>query len=138
MTPLVASLTGTSYVNTGLAANTKYFYKLAAINASGISAQSNEASATTAPGAPTGLSAAAGAAGTKKITISWTASPGATGYTIYRSTSSAGTYTQLTTATTTSYINTGLTAGTTYYYKVAATNASGTSTQVGPASAKAQ
>jgi hypothetical protein len=92
----------------------------------------------TAPAAPTGLKATAGASGTKKITITWTASAGATGYTVYRSSTSGGTYTSVGTSTTTSYVNTGLTAGSTYYYKVTATNSVGASAQAGPVSAKAQ
>ena len=90
------------------------------------------------PAPPTGLKATAGAAGTKKITVTWTAGKFATGYKVYRSASSGGAYTLLATVSGTSYVNTGLTAGTTYYYKVASTDAESDSVKVGPVSAKAQ
>ncbi|MFT3950773.1 MAG: leucine-rich repeat domain-containing protein [Oscillospiraceae bacterium] len=57
-------------------------------------------------------------AGTKKATVKFTKVPGATGYEIYRATSKSGTYTKVKTTTSTSFTNTGLTKGKTYYYKV--------------------
>jgi len=44
-TPIAAGVRTTNYVNTGLANGTTYFYKVAAVNAEGISALSAEASA---------------------------------------------------------------------------------------------
>ncbi len=80
---------------------------------------------TQVPAAPTGLTAAAGNA---QVAISWAASSGATSYTVKRATTSGGPYTNVATGVTaTSYTNTGLTNGTTYYYVVSATNAAGTS-----------
>lgn len=77
------------------------------------------------PAAPTGLTAAAGNA---QVALSWTASSGATSYTVKRATTSGGTYTNVATGvTSTSYTNTGLTNGTTYYYVVSATSSAGTS-----------
>jgi fibronectin type 3 domain-containing protein len=76
------------------------------------------------------------------ITVSWNAVTGATAYTVYRSTSSGGTYTAISsnqTAATYTDPAAGLTNGTTYYYKVSASNAnhqcpSGQSTAVSVAS----
>jgi fibronectin type 3 domain-containing protein len=45
-TPIATGVTATSFTNTGLTKGTKYFYKVAAVNASGTSGLSNEASAT--------------------------------------------------------------------------------------------
>jgi fibronectin type 3 domain-containing protein len=45
-TPLAASITATSYVDTTVTLGTKYYYKVAAVNADGTSALSNEVSAT--------------------------------------------------------------------------------------------
>ena len=78
------------------------------------------------PAAPTGLGAAAG---NTQAVISWTASSGATSYNVYRGTTAGGESTTAiaTGVSTASYTNTGLTNGTTYYYKVAAVNTAGTS-----------
>ncbi|XID96169.1 cellulose binding domain-containing protein [Paenibacillaceae bacterium WGS1546] len=77
------------------------------------------------PAAPTGLTATAGNA---QVALSWTASSGATSYTVKRATTSGGPYTNVATnVTATSYTNMGLTNGTTYYYVVSATNSAGTS-----------
>ncbi|MEL7571147.1 MAG: InlB B-repeat-containing protein, partial [Eubacteriaceae bacterium] len=54
------------------------------------------------------------------LNISWDAIEGATGYAIYRATSSSGTYSLVIKTPLLSYTNTGLTTGTTYYYKVKA------------------
>ncbi|NMC56299.1 MAG: hypothetical protein GYA50_03650 [Eubacteriaceae bacterium] len=54
------------------------------------------------------------------LKVSWNAVNGATGYRVYRSTSSSGTYTYLGATTSTSYTSTGLATGRYYYYKVLA------------------
>jgi len=77
----------------------------------------------TVPGIPTGLTAAA--MSFNSITVSWSSVTGATGYVIYRSTSEAGTFTEVGTSAAVSYTNTGLIPSTTYYYKVAASNSGG-------------
>lgn len=58
-----------------------------------------------------------------KLKLTWSAVNGASGYRIYRSTSKTGTYKlvkTITSGTTVSYINSGLSCGTTYYYKIRA------------------
>jgi fibronectin type 3 domain-containing protein len=90
-------------------------------------------SAPAPPPAPTGLAAIAGNAA---VMLSWTASSGATSYNIYRGTTSGGEgSTPVGTSTSASFTDTGLTNGTTYYYKVSATNSAGTSAQSGEVSA---
>ena len=84
------------------------------------------------PPAPTGLSATAGNA---QISLTWNASTGATAYDVKRSTVSGSGYAAVSSPTTTSYTNTGLTNGTTYYYVVDAKNANGTSGNSAQASA---
>ena len=124
----LTTVTGTTYTNTGLTASTAYTYKVSAIDAAGNeSGQSVAATATTkapadttAPSVPAGLSASATSA--TQINLVWTAATdnvGVTGYKIYRN----GTY--LATSTATSYTNTGLTASTSYSYKVSAIDAAG-------------
>lgn len=80
-----------------------------------------------APAAVTGL--AANAAGTGQVNLSWSAVPGATRYDLYR-TSRSG-YEPATPSvsgiTGTTYSDTGLNDGTSYYYQVVAVNSSGRS-----------
>jgi chitodextrinase len=123
----VGTTTTTSYQDTGLTAGTTYNYTVAAYDAAGnVSAQSTAAAATTQapdttpPSVPAGLSATA--VSSTQINLSWTASTdnvGVTGYDVYRN------GTQVGTTTTTTYQDTGLTAGTTYNYTVAAYDAAG-------------
>ncbi|PYT22681.1 MAG: hypothetical protein DMG57_34495 [Acidobacteria bacterium] len=119
-------------------------YTLTASNAGG----STNATATvtllapdvTPPTVPTNLSASA--ASSSSITLSWSASTdpvvsgqvtsGVAGYKIYRGTS-ASSLSVVTTVSTTSYVDSGLTASTTYYYSVAAADTAGNSSaQVSP------
>lgn len=80
-----------------------------------------------APAAPTGLTASDGTY-TDKVRITWTAANGATGYQIYRNTSSnSDNADQIGATVTNTYNDTGASAGTTYYYWVKATNSLGTS-----------
>ena len=86
------------------------------------------------PGAPTGLSAAAGNA---RITLTWNAVSGATSYNVYRGTTAGSESTTAIAAgiTGTTYANTSLTNGTTYYYKIKAVNSNGVSGYSNEASA---
>jgi fibronectin type 3 domain-containing protein len=86
------------------------------------------------PPTPTGL--AATAVSISQINLAWTASPGALHYRIKRATSSGGPYTSLPAEpNTTTWSDTGLTTGTTYYYVVSALNGSGESTDSAQAQA---
>ncbi|OIR15064.1 xyloglucanase Xgh74A precursor [mine drainage metagenome] len=134
-TSVAAGIAGTSYTDAGLANGTQYYYVVSAANSTGSSPYSAEASATPAPipPAPTGLSATAG---NSQMALSWTASPGASTYNILRSTVSGSGYASVATGiASTSYTDTGLTNGTTYYYVVSATNSTGTSANSAEASA---
>ncbi|RKP53167.1 hypothetical protein D7Z26_15685 [Cohnella endophytica] len=137
-TNVATGVTATSYTNTGLTNGTTYYYVVSASNSAGESVNSTQASATpsagvTIPAAPTGLTATGGNA---QVALSWTASSGATSYTVKRATTSGGPYTNVATGvTTTSYTNTGLTNGTTYYYVVSASNSAGQSANSAQSSA---
>jgi LmbE family N-acetylglucosaminyl deacetylase len=128
----------TTYSNPGLAASTTYFYRVLASNGSGNSAYSNVASATTTglpPAAPTGLTATA--VSSSQINLAWVDNAtNETGYRVERS-SDGTTFTTLATlgANVTTYSNTGLTASTTYFYRVLASNAGGNSAYSNVASA---
>ncbi|MES2527358.1 MAG: fibronectin type III domain-containing protein [Bdellovibrionota bacterium] len=110
------------YTLTGLTANTLYYVAVRANNAvgAGTTLTSAETSFTTATAAPTTLVATSTGAGTASLT--WTAATGAASYNIYRGTAT-GVYTQIATGITgTSYPDTTVTDGTTYYYAVRAYN----------------
>jgi regulation of enolase protein 1 (concanavalin A-like superfamily) len=85
------------------------------------------------PPAPSGLTATV--ASSNQINLSWTASSGAAGYIVKRSTTSGSGYSTIASSVTASYPDAGLVNGTTYYYVVAATNAYGASTDSAEASA---
>ncbi|HCL56899.1 MAG TPA: hypothetical protein DHW82_07820 [Spirochaetia bacterium] len=132
-----AIVTTTSYDDTSSTLTTSsYYYKVSAIDSGNLeTALSSATSGNRSDMIPTGLTASAGTYGTK-IALSWTAVTGASGYNIYRATSSTGTYTKINTAviTTTSYDDedSSLTTST-YYYKVSAIDSSNSETAMGSA-----
>jgi hypothetical protein len=78
-----------------------------------------------APAAPNGLTATPD---NSRVALNWVPSTGATGYNVKYSTSNGGAYTVIATnLAATSFLQTGLVNGTTYYYVVSATNAAGES-----------
>jgi hypothetical protein len=69
-----------------------------------------------------------GTASNAAVALTWSAANGAANYIIRRSTTSGGSYTDVSAGVmATSYLDTGLVNGTTYYYVVAATNTYGVS-----------
>jgi fibronectin type 3 domain-containing protein len=85
-----------------------------------------------APANPTGLTTTAGHT---QVVLSWTASSGASSYTLKRATTSGGPYTDLITLSATSYTDVNLANGTPYYYVVTAHNTAGSSAHSTQASA---
>jgi hypothetical protein len=118
----------TTFTDTGLSNGKTYFYNVAANNSVGVSPDSNEvsvipAASATVPPAPAGLAATAG---NGSVGLTWSASAGATSYSVYRGTApGAEGSTPVGTTTSTSFTDTGLTNGTAYYYKVTASNSVG-------------
>ena len=131
-TTIGSGITGTNHFDFGVNSGTTYYYVVTAVNAAGESAPSAPASTgggtstPTVPVAPTGVQAAPGSA---QITLTWTASSGATGYHVKRSTTSGSGYVAVTSGLIagTSYTDTNVTNGTTYYYVVTAANDAGES-----------
>ncbi len=127
----------TSWVDTAVTNGTTYWYEVTASNAAGESAPTEAVSATpqlSAPVAPTGLVASATASA---VALSWDGVAGASGYFVYRGPTQTGSFTRLTATAiaTTSYTDTSVTAGNTYWYRVSASNAAGEGPQSGPVSA---
>jgi O-glycosyl hydrolase/aryl-phospho-beta-D-glucosidase BglC (GH1 family) len=132
---VTSGLAGTTYSDTSLnTTTTAYYYVVEAVNGSGASIASNEASAggnPNLPSPPTGLGATA--ISTSQINLSWAAStgPGTITYSVYRSTTSGftpGSGNLVTSGLTpTTYSNTGLSSGTAYYYVVEGVNSYGSS-----------
>ena len=123
----VATITSNStltYKDTGLTANTTYYYKVRAYKlVDGKYTYGNFSSVVSTKTAPKTPTASVSLWNYNTLSIKVNAVTGATKYLIYRSTSSTGTYTkvgELTAAGT--FKNTGLTTGKTYYYKVKACN----------------
>ena len=92
---------------------------------------------TTAPAAPSNLTATASAGVALQVQLTWTRnSINESAFKILRSTDGTNfTLYDIASAGATSYIDTGVTSGTTYYYEVQATNPIGDSTATTPASA---
>ncbi len=128
-----STLTGTSRALSGLSNNTTYYWRVSAKNTGGSSAFSTARSFTTivgAPSVPVLSSPANGATGVAiSATLTWSASTGATSYRVQLSSTAtfASTLVDDSTSTGTTKTVGPLTNNTTYYWRVSAKNAGGTS-----------
>ena len=119
-----------SFSDTSLLPETKYYYRLRAYNFLGDSSNSNELSATTQPmppAAPSGLTCTANAGVPYQVSLLWTDnSNNETGFKIERKTE-GGNFQEITSpvSNTTSWIDTTVMPGTTYYYQIYGWNAGG-------------
>ncbi len=134
----IGTTAGTNFINTGLSNGTTYYYVVSAVNAAGEGVPSGQVSAVpqivfaNPPAAPAGLSATAANA---QVALTWSAAANASSYNIKRAIVGGGPYATVGTATSTSFTNTGLTNGTTYYFVVSAVNNVGESANSPQASA---
>jgi fibronectin type 3 domain-containing protein len=125
----------TTFVDTDtkLQIGTTYYYVVTANNEACSSPNSAEVSATvvcTPPTVPSGLTTSPNTTD-GSVTVSWATVADATGYTVSRSTSASGTYTDISSnQTAATYKDTGCASGTTCYYKVRSTNVGGTCVSV--------
>lgn len=123
----IATLTGTTYTNTGLINGFTYYYKVAAVGSGGPSADSTSVNATPAgpPPVPTGLAAVGGANGF--VPLSWSPSFGATSYNLKRATVNGGPYNTVFSVAGTNYNDANVTNGVAYYYVLTAVGPNGES-----------
>jgi chitodextrinase len=131
----VGTPTTTSYSNTGLVAGTTYRFRVRAADAAGnlgayssvVNATTSAAGDTTPPSAPTNL--AATAVTTTQISLAWTAATdnvGVTGYRVERCQgNNCSNFAQVGTPAGTTFGDSGLTASTTYRYRVRAVDSAG-------------
>ncbi|HYR13589.1 MAG TPA: fibronectin type III domain-containing protein, partial [Mycobacterium sp.] len=129
----IGTSTSTAYADTNLTPASTYVYRVRATDSGGnLSAYSATASATTSadtqpPTAPGGITASA--ISSSQINLAWTAATDNVGVTGYRIESCVGAgctnFAQIGTSASTSFSATGLTAATTYLYRVRATDAAG-------------
>ena len=113
----IATVWRDTYKDRGLTNGTVYSYKVAAVNRSGMGPLSGHVSARPmAP--PSGLSAVAG---NRQVTLSWQPVAGASTYSVYRSKSADGHFRRVAVnVSALTFVDTGLTNGTKYYYRVGA------------------
>jgi fibronectin type 3 domain-containing protein len=117
---LVKSTSGTSYTDSSCIPNVTYYYKIRAyvtVNRVRVySPFSTPAPASAYFGSVTNASAVRRSS--SSIKLAWSSVSGRSGYEIWRS--SGGIYSLIKSTTSTSYTNTSLATGTTYYYMVRA------------------
>ena len=119
---LLMSVTETTYTDAGVNPALTYYYQVIAMNAAGVSTNAS-VTVVPPPGAPASLSAIPGNA---QVQLNWTSVPGVTGYYVFRGTNSGGEDTLVVgNYSGTSYTDSGVVNGTTYYYVVASTNSNG-------------
>lgn len=124
----------TSYLDCNVMNGTTYDYVVMAVNSGGRSPTSARARATPAqaPGIPQALQ---GSSSQGRVLLMWSPPKGATSFMVRRATSPDGPYVELGTTPETTYSDTAVSNGTTYYYRVCAVNAGGQSGDAGPLSA---
>src|SRR2546421_102197 len=131
----IAAPTTLAFNDTGLTASTSYSYRVRATDAAGnlstfsltVTTTTMATPDTTPPSSPTNLTATAASA--TQINLSWTVSTdnvGVTGYGVERCQGAAcSNFAQIAAPTTSAFNDTGLTASTSYSYRVRATDAAG-------------
>ena len=98
-----------------------------ALSTLGLAACGGGGASPAAPLTPSTPSEVTATPGNNQVDLAWSASAGATGYSIARATSSAGPYASIGESSSTSFTDTSAANGTAYYYVVSASNAMGSS-----------
>lgn len=118
----IGSATRTHYTCSGLSPNTSYYFKVSAVINEVVGEQSLSTTAKTAPLKPTPTAVANSA---ESITISWDSVGNDVSYQVLRSETEEGPYVFHSYCNQTYYEDFGLTANTTYYYRIIAVGNTG-------------
>lgn len=119
------SASATTYINTGLTTGKGYYYRIKGFYTNTAGSKTYSEMSTGYKSATPKLSTPSLilAAGTDRIKLTWKAISGAHGYKIYKKTSSTGSFylaKTVTGGTATTWTNSGLITGKTYYYRIVA------------------
>jgi endonuclease/exonuclease/phosphatase family metal-dependent hydrolase len=136
VTLLSSNQAGTSYTYSALSNNTTYYWKVVAKNAGGSTTATGAPwSFATVPAAPNAFNLSTPSNGTTNQavggTLTWATSTGATGYDVYLDGNNPPVTVVSSNQAGTSYGYSGLANGITYYWKVVAKNAGGSTTATG-------
>ena len=116
----IGTATKLNYTDTTAKPGYYYYYKVKAVNASGVKSSYSAAVTALCHCARPELNSAQYLSSSGKPYLSWSTVTGASKYQVYRAGSQNGTYKLLGTTTKTNYTDTTASAGYTYYYKVKA------------------
>jgi fibronectin type 3 domain-containing protein len=114
-----------SYTDKGLTPGT-FYYRITAVDSSGMEGHPSDYCSATTSAPPQPLKPTAEGVSSTTIKISWTPVTGAAQYKVYRCSTPGGDYKYVATTGESSYTDTGLTPRSTYYYRIAAVDSSGT------------
>ncbi len=112
---IASGVTGTTYTDSTAVSGTTYYYRISAKGSAGDGWSSGSVAAIPKNWAPAALSAVGG---NGEVLLSWTAVADAEGYRVLRSTSLGGAYESVSVLTGADFIDSTVTNGTKYYYKV--------------------
>lgn len=135
-TTIAENIVGTTYTDFAVSNGKTYYYVVAARNNTGVSKDSAEISRTISVSTPAQLLGLNAAPGPAQVTLNWLGASENMTYELRRSTVAAGPFTTIASKlSSTTYVDTSLTNGTTYYYVVTGTNPAGKSVDSNQASA---
>lgn len=122
-TAVASGITDTTWSNTNLPDSTLFYYIVSAADVAGAGSSTPEISIRTLPlslpAAPSGITFTTGNA---SVGLAWQTVEGVTSYTVQRATIAAGPYVTVGTTDTTTYQDTALVNGATYYYAINGVN----------------